>query len=259
MKLTTEQQEELKKFLEYEITGSRWNHLFVLVWIMDLIAAYYVRKAKRKYAKYLFMQDPLRLKQKDKTPASASSIPEGSAPDEISQGLRLGEEIPDEDKVPEEQLAEMPEQTQTEMESVFPQDFQDPSVIPHGEYKAEPGEYKSHKRGPRGPYKKKNPVVPELKKETRGRKSKDYQPPAKSEPKYLSTSTATAVHEGKELSLPGIQATKTKFIVKGAYFFGRLDEARVQYHKYFSDLKVLDRPILCWESWLTEVFSKKEK
>ena len=266
MKLTTEQQEELKKFIEYEITGSRWNHLFGLKWIMNLIAAYYMRKAKRKYARYLYMQDPLRLKQKDKTPASAYSIPEDPAFEEMRNGLRLGEQVPDEDEVPEEQLAKIPEQTQTGIESISPfiPDAEiDAATIPEGKYNLvpipEPGEHKSHKRGPRGPYKKKNPVVPEPKKETRGRKPKDYKPPVRPEPSYLSQNTIIAVKGGEEICLRGVQATKAKFIVANTYFYGKLDIAREQYRIYISELIESDKPILSWASWLVEEFNQKKE
>jgi len=79
--------------------------------------------------------------------------------------------------------------------------------------------------------------------------------------KYLSPSTVDAIRlHGKELSLPGVQATKNKFIVASAYVKGRLDEAREQYKKYFNlscDNKIYT-DILTWQSWITTMYVKNQ-
>lgn len=111
-------------------------------------------------------------------------------------------------------------------------------------------ENKSKKiRGKRGPYKK---HISDPGRATIG-----------SNVKYLTPSTVDAVLKGKELTLPlpGIQATKNKFIVAGAYIAGRLEEARRQYKSYFvlsADSK-FNNDILTWESWIATEFAKNQE
>lgn len=119
-------------------------------------------------------------------------------------------------------------------------------------------------RGKRGPYKKqKDFKAPHIGKiETRGRK-----PAPVPEPKYFSESTINALYNGAIPNLPGVQATKNKFIVQNTYFSGKLDLIRKQYMKYFNDTKAENEklgegrwlPILTWESWLTSKYAATEE
>jgi hypothetical protein len=75
-------------------------------------------------------------------------------------------------------------------------------------------------------------------------------------PKYLSAEVVDAIRGGNKHFLPGIQAQKNKFVVGGAYIYGRLDEARKEYEKYVDKTPCNNDDILTWESFLAIKFNK---
>ena len=85
----------------------------------------------------------------------------------------------------------------------------------------------------------------------------------KSPPKYLGPNTVAEIFktEGMTINLPGIQTTSKKFVVANAYFKGDLHEARDEYRQYVIEQHKhypLDDMILTWESWLCNIWNKKE-
>jgi hypothetical protein len=93
----------------------------------------------------------------------------------------------------------------------------------------------------------------------RGQKPKPI--PEEPEKKYLmSTTRDIIIKEGFCLPLPGIQATKNKFIASGVYFKGRLNEAKKLYADYCEKTaKDNIDLILTWESWLTHEWTTIQK
>lgn len=173
----------------------------------------------------------------------AANIPEAS------NGLALGEEVPDEDAPPEHIFNESPELN--DLETVFPKTKE----FRHTDkYMREHNAKMNAKKLKNLPMKEINQDQMKPKKETKERK-----PTPKPEPKYFSDSTQEALYDGKEVALPGVQGTPKKFIVQNTYFQGRLDQAREQYNKYFNEIKVINKKLgegnwlctLTWESWLS--------
>jgi hypothetical protein len=84
-------------------------------------------------------------------------------------------------------------------------------------------------RGPRGPYKK-----------------------TLHNPTFLSETTVDAIIAGKGMTTPGIQGTKTRFIVKGAYINGGYTEATEFYKSYVKEklAKKETTDIMTWFSWV---------
>lgn len=242
MKLTKEQFLELEKFLNYEISSSLWNSLLGWNWLLNLIASYYVRKTRRKYARYL-VYSKYNFKGKPF---------EETVPEHIEHGAPFDETVPDETTPPEDVPDEFAPET------IFKDRINDTiNISAEAEINAATRilfpehDKKSEKRGPRGPYKKKNKDTAIVKSTQSDQQIKPL--------KYITASTAEAVRNGKDMFLPGAQATKNKFIVGGAYIKGRLDEARAQYKEYLDKGIQNNDEILTWESWLSFEYAKEQQ
>jgi len=173
-----------------------------------------------------------------------------------TSGLPLGEDVPDETTPPPENVAEDNDL------------FAGIKKFQHTDKYIREHDAKIAARNAKG-YKQKKHTSPfkeefiENKKKikTRGRKRKEQ-----FEPNYFSDSTQQAFYNGKMPNLPGVQATPNKFIVQQTYFSGRLELIRMQYMKYFNDVKAENiklgegnwKPTLTWESWLSTRYAATE-
>jgi hypothetical protein len=94
-----------------------------------------------------------------------------------------------------------------------------------------------------------------------GKKIKEKKSDVLPERKYMGENTLVRVVNGESLFLPGVQATKNKFIVAGAYIYGSLNDARKAYLEYIKKMRFQYEEckvngILTWESWLTHEWPK---